>query len=31
MPPSRFVMPFFIVLGSRPMSLSLKFVLLGGF
>ena len=31
MPPSGFVIPFFIVFGSRTMSLSRKFVLLGGF
>ena len=31
MPSSRFVIPFFIVFGSRPMSLRRKFVLLGGF
>ncbi len=31
MPPSGFVIPFFIVLGSRTMSLSGKFVLLRGF
>jgi hypothetical protein len=31
MPPSGFVIPFFIVFGSRTMSLSGKFVLLRGF